>query len=105
MGAAPIVTDIVLTTLAMWWVVVGTVCVVRALPPFARWANMGIKPWACNLCMSFWTGLGAILTLVAFTGAWHTLVSVPALTGLGIATLARLTPPAPVSLPPLLEKP
>ena len=29
--------------------------VVRALPGVQGWVQRGIKPWACDLCMSFWS--------------------------------------------------
>lgn len=33
--------------------------VVRALPWVQRQLEAGIKPWACDLCMSFWSTLAA----------------------------------------------
>lgn len=29
---------------------------IRRLPPFEKWVLQGKRPWACNLCMSFWVG-------------------------------------------------
>lgn len=29
--------------------------VLRALPFISDWTARGIKPWACDLCMSFWS--------------------------------------------------
>ena len=33
---------------------VGLTVALRAVPPFSKWNEEGIKPWACDLCMSFW---------------------------------------------------
>lgn len=33
------------------------VSVIRALPPFRGWVARQVKPWACDLCMSFWSTL------------------------------------------------
>lgn len=38
-----------------------TVSVVRRLPGIDRWTLTGVKPWACNLCMAFWTSLAWVL--------------------------------------------
>ena len=29
--------------------------IVRALPFVVPWLERGVKPWACDLCMSFWS--------------------------------------------------
>lgn len=50
-----------------------TVSVVRALPPFRGWVQRQLKPWACDLCMSFWSAV-----------AWNT--------GLTIYWRAELSP-------------
>lgn len=42
---------LVLVALAAFYSVV----LLRVLPPFARWARAGRRPWACNVCMAFWT--------------------------------------------------
>jgi hypothetical protein len=40
----------------------GVVVAVRALPPVQRRMWAAQKPWACDICMSFWTtGLVALL--------------------------------------------
>jgi hypothetical protein len=43
----------------LWSVVLGLSAValtkcIRALPPFAGWTLDLKKPWACDICMSFW---------------------------------------------------
>jgi hypothetical protein len=42
---------------------VGLTLVLREAPPIARWNEAGVKPWACDLCMSFWCS--AICLVVA----------------------------------------
>jgi len=44
--------------------------IVRALPPFAGWTQQGIKPWACDLCMSFWSTVIASLVWVGLGAPW-----------------------------------
>ena len=36
---------------------VGFTVALRAVPPFSTWNENGVKPWACDLCMSFWCTL------------------------------------------------
>jgi hypothetical protein len=91
-----------------WWVVVGLTCIVRALPLIAGWTAKGIKPWACDLCMSFWSAVAFVFVGQALHG-WsvYEWVLVPALTGAGIATLSRLTPAppgGPASFPSLVDQ-
>jgi hypothetical protein len=31
--------------------------IVRALPPFRGYVEREVKPWACDLCMAFWSTL------------------------------------------------
>lgn len=41
---------------------VGLTVAIRAVPPFSRWNEKGVKPWACDLCMSFWGTLLFVVT-------------------------------------------
>lgn len=41
------------------------VVVFRSIPPGSRLTATGKKPWACNICMSFWFTI--ITTLVSFS--------------------------------------
>ena len=34
---------------------------IRRLPVIETWTLMGVKPFACNLCMALWTGLAWVL--------------------------------------------
>lgn len=47
-------TEIVFVCLGIAITVPGVVTAVRALPPVAAKVLEGAKPWACNICMSFW---------------------------------------------------
>lgn len=44
---------------------VGFAVAVRQAPVIRGWNERGVKPWACDLCMSFWTTLG-VCALGAF---------------------------------------
>lgn len=48
--------------------------IVRTLPFVQAWVLRGVKPWACDLCMSFWS--------TALTTAFWAALDVPALAGL-----------------------
>lgn len=37
----------------------GAIQVIRALPLVRSWVMRGTKPWACDLCMSWWLSLAA----------------------------------------------
>ena len=56
-----------------------SVVIFRALPPGKQLAKTGRKPWACDICMSFWSNylLALIDTLTALstghTSLWQTL--------------------------------
>lgn len=45
---------------------VGITIVLRAIPPFEGWNERGIKPWACDLCMSFWCSAICLAVGVVF---------------------------------------
>lgn len=81
---------------------VGLTTVIRAVPPFARLNEHGVKPWACDLCMSFWTTalclvVGAISGKVDVLDAF--LLWMPSF-ALAYGTVQRITPP-PMGEPPI----
>lgn len=93
----------VIVTLAL--VATGLACLVRALP-FWPTAWLYKKPFACPLCMSFWSTLAACFALAArgtFVG-WGLLDAATALAGaVGLATFATaqtgmFAPPLPPDL-------
>jgi len=72
---------------------------VRALWPFTHWVVRAIKPWACDICMTFWAVV--LLAGVAFgLGVpWQTLLLAgPAAWTIGFAVLRPLS--GPTALPP-----
>jgi len=82
----------------------GVTIAVRALPPVQRWMFARVKPWACDVCMSFWTtgivGLGASLHL---QDAGLLFACGPAYP-LALWTLGKLSEPkGPPPMPPLEE--
>jgi hypothetical protein len=62
----------------------GLTHILRALPPFRVWVFRGVKPWACDLCMSWW---GAVLA----TGALR-LDEPHGLVGAGVLAVAAVAP-------------
>lgn len=48
---------ILLATIVAGLGAVGITLVLREVPPVSRWNEQGVKPWACDLCMSFWCSL------------------------------------------------
>jgi hypothetical protein len=42
---------------------VSVTSMLRAIGPIGRLAAKGVKPWACDVCMTFWLILGASLGL------------------------------------------
>lgn len=81
---------------------IGLAVVLRALPPFSRWNEQGVKPWACDLCMSFW-GSGIALGVAAVFGyllpVEAGLLWLPTFAG-AYAGLQRVVP-SPVGAPPI----
>lgn len=88
-------------TAAVAFTVPGFVLAVRALPWVSRKVDAGIKPWACDVCMSFWgTALFSVLASTVTREPLHLLAAGPAYT-IALLILARLEAP-PIPLPPEL---
>lgn len=76
---------------------VGAVVAVRQAPLVRGWNERGVKPWACDLCMSFWmtlliVGIGIFSANhppLEWLGAW-----MPAFT-ISYTWLTRVTPAPP----------
>lgn len=89
--------------LAFWAAFVGVtvpgfVAAIRALPPIERWVLAGYKPWACDVCMCFWSTGTATLALVGATlEPRYFLVAGPAYT---LALIVSRAVTAPTSFPP-----
>ena len=73
----------------------GLASVVRALPYFRDLVFRGVKPWACDLCMSWWGSLagGAALDLPAAHGWPAAGVLVLAGVAVSLAVLHHITRP------------
>lgn len=63
MGTAP--AELLLWALGLGATSAGVVLALRALPPVQRAMFARKKPWACDICMGFWTvgSLAAVLSL------------------------------------------
>lgn len=91
-----------LVTAVIAFTVPGMVFAIRALPWVSRMVDAGIKPWVCDVCMSFWlTGglaLAAVMrdpTLILCAGPAYTLAM------LVLSFMERPSPPPP--MPPFVE--
>ena len=79
---------------------------VRRLPVIEQWTLRGMRPWACNLCMSFWTSALMIFlmclayhSVAARVPPWATLFMIwPA--GMAIALYVLMKTDNPPSPPP-----
>jgi hypothetical protein len=92
-----------LITAAVALTVPGFVLAVRALAPVAKLVEAGTKPWACDVCMCFWsTALLATCTGAA-AGDWRlALCAGPAYT-IALVVLSHLE--RPVAFPALPDAP
>lgn len=82
----------------------GVVLAVRALPPVDRRVLASIKPWACDICMSFWT-TGALAMLVATVMKdWRLLLSCGPAYSISLMLIRFMTrAPEDGPLPPMVE--
>jgi hypothetical protein len=81
----------------------GLASVIRALPYFRDLVFRGVKPWACDLCMSWWGSLaGALLLGLHVERGWAT-AAVVAVAGVAVSLAALRATSQPVRdfvLPP-----
>ena len=92
--------DILLAAIWLGFFAAGATVLIRVLPPIIPLVERGLKPWACDFCMSFWLVLlgCAALPLVAKALGCEVLAPVvwlsgPAAYGLALLVLRRLTDP------------
>lgn len=82
----------------------GFIVALRALPWAERQMMAGIRPWACDICMSFWT-VAALCTALAGVFGWrYAVVAGPAYSVcLGVLGVLQrsLPPPMAEAVPPL----
>lgn len=81
---------------------VGLTVALRAVRPFSVWNENGVKPWACDLCMSFWGSalclvIGACAGRVGFLDAFF--LWMPAF-AVAYGTIQRIVP-VPMGDPPI----
>lgn len=79
----------------------GFTVVLRALPWIQRLVREGMKPWACDVCMSFWSTFGVTGSLV-LTKNWDFAAALPGF-AITLLVLRKLTEPVklPTNLPDL----
>lgn len=99
----PFLTHLLAATVIIALTVPGFVLAVRALPAVDRRALAGQKPWACDICMCFWsTGLWALVVAFVLKDPRLVLACGPAYTG-AMMLLKRMTAAPPGG--PMLEAP
>lgn len=58
--------ELLITSIIVGATAAGFALAVRALPGVSRWVSEGTKPWACDICLGFWsTCLVALVYWVA----------------------------------------
>lgn len=89
-----------LVTLAIAATTPGVITAVRALPWVQKRVELGVKPWACNICSTFWTtALVAEISAIVMRD-WHVLfLAGPAYT-ISLVVLERLVEAPPGGGPP-----
>lgn len=93
---------ILLAAIAAAFGSVGFTVFLRVVPPVKGWNERGWKPWACDLCMSFWCtavclGVGAAMHRVSTGDAF--LAWMPAF-AVAYGIVQRIVPP-PMGGPPI----
>lgn len=95
-----------LLTLGIALTVPGLVTAVRALPWVSEKVVAGVKPWSCDICMTFWgTALVTVVAATATLDGYVILLAGPAYT-VALVVLERVLHapppgPPPEDLPPL----
>lgn len=87
-----------ITSLLAWTFMVGfgipgIVTAVRTLAWVDRKAMAGVKPWACDVCMSFWTGAFLVIGAVGISGQLVTLAVAPPAYTIALLVLGLLQRP------------
>ena len=94
--------SMVLACIIVAWSTMGAVLVIRALPGVGRLVLEAKKPFACDLCMSWWTSIAicGIASWLFQDLLWFVCVLPSVATG--VWTLGRMYPaPSGGSFPPL----
>jgi hypothetical protein len=61
--------NLILTAIVVGSTAAGFALALRALPVIRNWVESGIKPWACDICLGFWSTLVVALVYWIATGA------------------------------------
>lgn len=61
--------NLILTAIVVGATAAGFALALRALPFVGRWVEAGIKPWACDVCLGFWSTCLVALVYWVATGA------------------------------------
>jgi hypothetical protein len=84
--------------------VAGAIQVIRALPVVRRWVVSGVKPWACDLCMSWWIAFLFAGAAGALVDPRWTLATLPAV-AISVWMTGRMkVPTAPPEMPELEDR-
>lgn len=83
----------------------GVIVAIRALPWVERKMMAGVKPWACDICMSFWTVAWLCSIAAALLGDWRFCFTAGPAYSSVLWLLGQLQksqpPPGAIPLPPL----
>jgi len=81
----------------------GLTAVVRVLPGVAGLLLAGRKPWACDVCMSWWTALATVGGLHGITYDPWVWICLPGAIAVAVFLNSRLQAPAPGPMPELQD--
>ena len=76
---------------------VGMAEALRQAPLVRRWNEDGVKPWACDLCMTFWLTLVVVLLAVVVRGEMQWIGAWMPAFAVAYSWLTRVTPAPPAS--------
>jgi hypothetical protein len=79
---------------------VGLTIIIRNAPVVRGWVAEAKKPWACNVCMPFYTSAAMIAIPVTQSGDWRYATAFPATYALAYLLLENMSkPPGPPQIP------
>jgi len=93
--------NLILTAIVIGSTAAGFALALRALPGVRGWVEAGIKPWACDICLSFWST--AVVALVYWIASGALLASVGPAYPVCLFVLRNLTEPKHVPMFPSEE--
>lgn len=95
-------TDLLLVAVFCGTTAAGFIVAVRALPFVNRWVKAAKKPWACDVCMSFWSTGAAALVWSGIVGDYTLLYAAGPAYPVTMWVLRQITAPSSLpELPPL----